>query len=199
MTHENARNGIGKVFTSEIIAIIAEVCAVFMIVPIVGTIIGGLGFSILTVIAVIIMMVGLNKAGKDNERIKKAFNLSIIQLVVTLVFSGLALVPSLQSWIGSAGSVIASIIGLIITYNILYGCAELNPALKGKADSTWKLYMIVIIIDVIILIVDSIINIAGLGLTSSILVIVLTIADAIISIIAYIFFLSFLAKAKNEV
>ena len=199
MANENARNGLGKIFTGEILAIIAEACAASYLIPVVGPIIGGLGYTILTIISTILLIVGLNIAGKDSEQIKKGFSLAIIQLIVSIVFGGLLLIPSIQDWIGSVGLIIISILELVIIYNIIYGCVGLNSALKEKADSTWKIFMIAIIIDIIIIIADAIITIMGLSVSMAVVETVLTIVDAVIAIIACIFFISFLNRAKNEV
>ena len=197
MSHENARKGISRVFTAEILCIIAEVCALLMIIPVVGTIIGGVGFTVLSIIAVIVMVVGLNIAGKDNVLLKSAFTLAVIQLILSVVFGGLFMIPALQDWIGSLGSIISMVLGLMITHHILYGCAELNPDLREKADSTWKIYLVVIILDVIVLAAEIIMAIVGATGVFAVITIIASLADVVLSIIAYILFIVFLSKAKK--
>ncbi|MCR4610643.1 MAG: hypothetical protein K5644_01975 [Lachnospiraceae bacterium] len=219
MGHENARNGIGKVFTAEVLQIVAAACTLIMGIltavtigaaangSVGGTVGAGVGAgvfafaaSIMAVIAYILMLVGLNKAGQDNDQIKAAFTLSIITLIVSIVVGLISsFVGAGYSWISDLGQLVALILSLVITYKILMGCAELNSALADKANSTWKMYMIVIILDIVVTIVTVILGVMGITAVSAVAYLILVILDVVFDVISYIMFLMFLARARKEV
>ena len=80
MVHENARAGFGKLFTAQVLGIIAAFCSLLTLIPGIGPIIAGAAIAILGLIAYIMQLVGLNQAGKDEELIKSAFALAIFSL-----------------------------------------------------------------------------------------------------------------------
>ena len=106
MSYENAKRGISKVFTSEILSIISSVCMVLaavcaiLTVPVImsGSEAGaGVTFIlfvvlfiasfIIALIGYITGLVGLNTAGKDSARIANAFKFAIINLILGVVGS----------------------------------------------------------------------------------------------------------------
>ena len=216
MSYENARNGIGKVFTAQVLGIVAAICAAIMFIFIflafgavsaesggglIAAGIGGILFSaaagVFEIIAFILELVGLNKAGKDSEQIKKAFMLTIVGLLIAFVFSILNSAFPTTTWIKGIGDVVAAVIGLVVTYNILFGCAGLKSELTDKANSTWKMYMIVIILDIVIGIVTVILGALGITAVSAIAFFVIVIADIVFEIIAFFMTISFLNNARK--
>ena len=211
MAHENARAGFGKLFTAQILGIIAAFCSLLTLIPVLGPIIAGAAIAILGLIGYIMNLVGLNQAGKDDDLIKSAFGLAIFSLILGVAGGILGALFSSMTWISSVVNMINSIISLVIIHHVLFGGANLNSALSDKAASTWKIVMTVIIIDIIVaigLIICGIIagstflpefrsdRFAGI---IAIVIIVLTILDVILDIVSYFMYLSFLARAKNEV
>lgn len=214
MSYENARKGISKVFTAQVLQIIASVCgAITGVLGVVavaavsaestggaiagglGVVVAGLAALILSIIGLIMLLVGLNTAGKDSEQIKKAFTISIVSLIVAIVFG---IIKSFTpAWVSNIGDIIATVLGLLVTYNVLFGCAGLNSDLADKASSTWKVYMCVIILDIVIVIVSLIMGILGVTAVSAVAATILVIADAVLEVVAFIMFLVFLNKAKN--
>lgn len=216
MSFENARNGIGKVFTAQVLNIIMAVCTLItgiFIATAIGAVsaestggaiasgIGGVLFSvaagIIGIIAFILQLVGLNKAGQDSEQIKKAFTITIVSLIVAIVFGILNSAFSSATWIKSLGDIVATVLGLLVTYNILFGCAGLKSELTEKANGTWKMYMIVIILDIVIGIVSIILGALGVTAVSAIAYVIIIIADFVFDLIAYIMFISFLNLARK--
>ncbi len=216
MSYENARNGIGKVFTAEVLNIIVAVCTlitgIFLVLAIgaasaestggaIASGIGGVLFSVaagvIGIIAFILQLVGLNKAGQDSEQIKKAFTITIVGLIVAILFGILNSAFPSATWIKGIGDVVGAILGLLVTYNILFGCAGLKSELTDKANSTWKMYMIVIILDIVIGIVSVILGALGITTVSAVAYAIVLIADFIFDIVAYIMFLSFLNNARK--
>lgn len=216
MSYENARNGMGKVFTAQVLEIIAAVCTlitgIFVVLAIgaasaessggaIASGIGGVLFSVaagvLGIIAFIIQLVGLNKAGQDSEQLKKAFTITIIGLIVAILFGILNSAFPTATWIKGLGDVVGTVIGLVVTYNVLFGCAGLKSELTEKANGTWKMYMIVIILDIVIGIVSIILGALGVTAVSAIAYAIIIIADFVFDIIAFIMFLSFLNLARK--
>ncbi len=202
MAHENARAGFGKLFTAQILGIIAAFCSLLTLIPVLGPVIAGAAIAILGLIGYIMNLVGLNQAGKDDDLIKSAFGLAIFSLILGVAGGILGALFSSMTWISSVVNMINSIISLVIIHHVLFGGANLNSALSDKAASTWKIVMTVIIIDIIVAIGLIICGILA-GSTASgiiaIVIIVLTILDVILDIVSYFMYLSFLARAKNEV
>ncbi len=214
--YENAKNGIGKVFTSQILAILAVICALvagmFAAVTLTAvdenltgaTFGGSVGLAIFTlasavflVIAFILEMVGLNIAGRDEPLFKKAFIVSVVGLIISIVLGALASLTTI-SWIIDIKDICNFCIGLIIVHHVLYGVANICPSLSDKAMSVWKVYMATIIIAVVVNIVSIVMALLQLYTGSAVLLIVFTLLDAVLQIVAYVMFVSFLAKAKKE-
>lgn len=214
MSYENAQKGISKVFTAQVLQIIAALCGaitgVLGVVAVaavasesaggavasgIGVVIAGIAYVVLIIIAFIMQLVGLSTAGKDSEQIKKAFTISIIGLIVAILFG--ILKSFTAAWVGNIGDVIVAVLGLLVTYNVLFGCAGLNSELAEKASSTWKIYMCIIILDIAIVIVSLIMGALGVTAVSAVAGTILVVADAVLEIVAYIMFIVFLNKAKN--
>lgn len=219
MEHEMARKGIGQVFTSQILMIVGTVCtlitAIFAGVAIaamasesaggmfgagIGSAIFAIAAAVLGIIGFILNLVGLNKAGQDNAQIKSAFTLSIIALIIGIIGGILsASLGTSYSWINSIVELIQAIIALVITYKVLMGCAELNPALQDKANSVWKVYLCLIILDIVVTIVAIILGVMGVTGVSAIAFILIAVIDFVFDIVAYFMYLSFLGRARKEV
>lgn len=214
MSYENARKGISKVFSAEVLQLIAALCGavagVLGVVAVaavagestggaiagsIGVVVAGLAALVLSVIGIIMLLVGLNTAGKDSEQIKKAFTISIVSLIVAIVVG--ILKSFTPAWVANIGDIVATVLGLLITYNVLFGCAGLNSDLAENASSTWKVYMCVVILDIVIVIVTLIMGILGFTAVSVVAATILVVADAVLEVVAYIMFLVFLSKAKN--
>ena len=216
MSYENARNGIGKVFTSQILAIIAAVCTLIagiMAALLIGAasaesaggaVASGIGVTVFTIgsyvlilIAFILELVGLNKAGKDSEQLKKAFTITIVSIVVELVIAIITSLTGGVAWVKQIGDIVATILTLLVTYNVLYGCAGLKPELTDKANSVWKMYLIVIILSIILAVLGAILGAVGITATSAVITMVLLVIDFILDIVSYFMYLGFLKKAKD--
>ena len=143
-------------------------------------------------------MVGLNVAGRDEPLFKKAFIVSVVGLIISIVLGALASLTTI-SWIIDLKDICNFCIGLIIVHHVLYGVANICPSLSDKAMSVWKVYMATIIIAVVVNIVSIVMALLKLYTGSAVLLIVFTLLDAVLQIVAYVMFVSFLAKAKKEI
>ena len=197
MIYENARKGIGKVFVGEVLQIIAAFCTILTLIPIMGPMIGGLASGVVGIIGVIIMLVGLGQSGKDSPQLKKAFIFVILTLIAGFIIGGLASFIRV-SWIIQFEQIVSTVLMLIVTYNVLYGCAGLNPDLTDKANSTWKFYMIVVVLDIVLTVISIIFTIVGVAAGAFVVTIILVLLDLILDLIAYFKYLGFLKAAKDS-
>lgn len=205
MAHENARVGFKNLFTAEVLIIVASVIDIvgllLALIPALGLVLYGVVVIIsviLAVIAFILQLVGLSKAGKDEPMIKSAFTAVIIGLIVTLILPAVGSLTQI-TWFNTAADFVNSLISLFVTHHVLFGGANLNSSLSDKASSTWKLYLVTILISLIIVLIAIIVSAVGLATIGSIIAVVLGIVYTVLEIIAYIKYVSFLNTAKNEV
>ena len=215
--YENAKNGIGKIFTAQVLAILAAICtlvaAIFAVVTATavsenlsgGAFGGSIGLAIFTLASVVLLiigyileMVGLNKAGKDEPLFKKAFAVAIAGLIISIVLGALATISTL-SWLIDIKDICNFIISLIIVHHVTYGVANICPSISNKAMNVWKVYMATIIIAIVVNAVSIVMALLGLYTGSAILLLAFSIFDAILQIVAYVMFVSFLARARNEI
>ena len=215
--YENAKNGIGKIFTAQVLAILGVICtfvaAIFAAVTATavsenlsgGALGGSIGLALFTlasvvflVLAYILELVGLNKAGKDEPLIKKAFVAAIFGLILSIVLGTLATATTI-SWLIDIKDICNFIISLIIVHHVTYGVANICPSISDKAMNVWKVYMATIILAIVVNIVTIVLSLLGLYTSSAILVLVFAIVDAILQLVAYVMFVSFLGKAKKEI
>ena len=79
MMYPNATHGLERVYQSQIIALVA---AVLMIIPVINIL-----AAIALIVSLVLYMIGINEAGKDDENYKTAFTLIIVQLVISVLNS----------------------------------------------------------------------------------------------------------------
>ena len=72
MMYPNATHGLERVYQSQVIALVA---AVLMIIPVINIL-----AAIALIVSLVLYMIGINEAGKDDENYKTAFTLIIVQL-----------------------------------------------------------------------------------------------------------------------
>ena len=199
MVHENARAGFGKLFTAQVLGIIAAFCSLLTLIPGIGPIIAGAAIAILGLIGYIMQLVGLNQAGKDEDLIKSAFGLAIFSLILGVVGGILGSVFTSATWISSIVNLVNEIISLVIIHHVLFGGANLNPTLTDKAQSTWRVYLATIIISLVLAIASIIVTAVGIVTLGAILLVALSVFAAILEIAGYVKYVGFLNAARNEV
>ena len=79
MMYPNATHGLERVYQSQVIALVA---AVLMIIPVINIL-----AAIALIVSLVLYMIGINEAGKDDENYKTAFTLIIVQLVISVLNS----------------------------------------------------------------------------------------------------------------
>lgn len=182
--YENASSGLKMMFIAAIGAII---CRVIAIIPIIGTIIGGIG----GLVFLIMSLIGMYKAGTDIDGCKKAFMCNIINLVVSVLKTFLGKVPVL--------GLILTLAGYVLTFLVVYlVCSSVGAVMKdmGHEDIAsngtlvYKINFVCYIATIVIsiLAVIPLVNIIA-GLAS--------IVVSIVILVAQILYMIFLYKSSN--
>lgn len=182
-SYSNTGSGLKKMFIAEIGAI---VCAVLLVIPVIK-VIGGIGAIVFAIISIL----GLYGVGKDIEGCKKAFVLTIANLVVSVLSSALGSVAV----IGTLLTIAADVLNFLIVYLV---CTSVGEVLKnrghediaGKGEQVWKINLVCYAVSIVIAILEKIPVI-------SILAGVLSFIIAIAAFVAGILYMIFLYKSYN--
>ena len=218
MTFPNAANGLKKIYTAEILALVAALCTGLMLIVTAFTIssaesfnlsgvaTGGIflllfGFAafVLMVLALIFELIGINSAKKDETGEKKNFAIAFICVIVSICvnFVGGALstaVPFMSTILTTAGRLLE----LIATYYVLYGISDFAERLgqNGLAEKSkamvYKLcfiYCVSILCNVLFSFLSS-----KLGMIISLL---LSLVVLLFSIVYYILYLRIIKEAGD--
>lgn len=213
MKFPNAAKGISKIFTSEILALIAAIATgVATILAAVmyasaktnstagaaasgiGMLVLGLGASVLLVIALILQIVGVVQTSRDEDSFKMIIYLTIFTLIVAVV----AAIFSRVAFLYNIANAVSAIGGFVTTLLIILGIGNLgvqvgNDEVIDKCSSQFKLILgigIVALLARFFCIFLPTIPAQGI-------VIALAVVALVLSIIQYILYLSLLSKAKK--
>lgn len=213
MKFPNAAKGISKIFTSEILALIAAIATgVATILAAVmyasaktnstagaaasgiGTLVLVLGASVLLVIALILKIVGVVQTSKDEDSFKMIIYLTIFTLIVAVV----AAIFSRVAFLYNIANAVSAIGGFVTTLLIILGIGNLgvqvgNDEVIDKCSSQFKLILgigIVALLARFFCIFLPTVPAQGI-------VIALAVVALVLNIIQYILYLSLLSKAKK--
>ena len=213
MKFPNAAKGISKIFTSEILALIAAIATgVATILAVVmyasaktnstagatasgiGTLVLVLGASVLLVIALILQIVGVVQTSKDEDSFKMIIYLTIFTLIVAVV----AAIFSRVTFLNNIANAVSAIGSFVTTLLIILGIGNLgvqvgNDEVIDKCSSQFKLILgigIVALLARFFCIFLPTIPAQGI-------VIALAVVALVLSVIQYILYLSLLSKAKK--
>ena len=213
MKFPNAAKGISKIFTSEILALIAAIATgVATILAAVmyasaktnstagaaasgiGMLVLGLGASVLLVIALILKIVGVVQTSKDEDSFKMIIYLTIFTLIVAVV----AAIFSRVTFLNNIANAVSSIGSFVTTLLIILGIGNLgvqvgNDEVIDKCSSQFKLILgigIVALLARFFCIFLPTVPAQGI-------VIALAVVALVLNIIQYILYLSLLSKAKK--
>ena len=213
MKFPNAAKGISKIFTSEILALIAAIATgVASILAAVmyasaktnstagaaasgiGTLVLVLGASVLLVIALILKIVGVVQTSKDEDSFKMIIYLTIFTLIVAVV----AAIFSRVTFLSNIANAVSTIGGFVTTLLIILGIGNLgvqvgNDEVIDKCSSQFKLILgigIVALLARFFCIFLPTVPAQGI-------VIALAVVALVLNIIQYILYLSLLSKAKK--
>lgn len=217
MSFPDGYSGVKKVFTSEILNLIAAVCLLCSgglgVIAVVsaanevnaGTVISGAGavvlilaWGVLSLLAFILKLVGLKKAGNEEPNFNTAFILAIFGLILTVVAAILGAFNIGNGIADNIARVFVNVANIVITVLIVGGVANFAQALrKPLMIEKGSRILIFIIIMYAIAIIATLIPIF-FGTTDATTTIsgVLDIVAAVFNLIAYILFLVYLGQAK---
>ena len=213
MKFPNAAKGISKIFTSEILALIAAIATgVASILAVVmyasaktnstagaaasgiGTLVLVLGASVLLVIALILKIVGVVQTSRDEDSFKIIIYLTIFTLIVAVV----AAIFSRVTFLNNIANAVSAIGSFVTTLLIILGIGNLgvqvgNDEVIDKCSSQFKLILgigIVALLARFFCIFLPTVPAQGI-------VIALAVVALVLNVIQYILYLSLLSKAKK--
>ena len=215
MNFPNAANGVKKIFTSQILDIIAAaaffISAITGIVTLTsaanenagatvgfgaGTLVLVLGGAVVSIVASILMLVGIIKASKDEQNFKTALAFVVLGIIAIIVG---ACFQSSTPVVYNVCTTITKIADLCTTCYIIMGIIRLAEQLgeTAVAEKGKTLYRVILAVYVI-----SILGLACYTLfyfNPAFVVIgsVILCASYVVSIVSYFLFLSLLAKGKK--
>ena len=220
MRFPNAAKGIKKIFTAEILQIIASACAIFGIVVLIS---GGalalvqdnsdtalasflsgaalavvflIAFIVLLIIAFIMNLVGTINASHDEQNYKTALICLLISIGCSVV-SGIFMAKN-----ATVGGLFQSFSSLFNTISIIFVIAgsvkladQLNRGDVSKLGS--NIFKIILVIGVLSLVATIIASFMATNIASIVTVLVLFVVGLILSAVEYIMYVVFLGKAKK--
>ena len=213
MRFPNAFKGVSKLFTAQVMMLIAGIAAV--ISGIVSVVVGALSqnsevaavgalvvfgvivvvTAVFSVIAFILNLVGLIQARKDES----SFTVALITTIVGIVASALMGTFQSNGLVSGLMNVIQIVASLATTLFVIQGIMKLanrlgNANMVNKGNTMFKLILAVQIIAIIARFI------AALFANNTALLVVagvLAIIAAVINVVVYFLFLSYLGKAKK--
>ncbi|HBE15240.1 MAG TPA: hypothetical protein DCY72_03200 [Ruminococcaceae bacterium] len=220
MRFPNAAKGVKNIFTAQILMLIGAICEIIGFIILVGGLMaadatkgsnagvaallgGSMGsmlllaaYSILSLIAFIMQIVGIVNAKKDEESFKSALICLIIGIVATII-GGLFM--RLSRVVFALFMSVGSLMGAFVIIFIISGCIKLADQLNRgdvstKGSNILKMIVVIAGLSVILSIVSSFMmaNVA-IMVTAMILAVV----SVVLSIVQYIMFLTFLSQSKK--
>lgn len=215
MTFPNALTGVKKLYTAQILALIAVIA--LLLVSLLGlgvketvnveeidaatAVTGGgilllaLAAGIISIIALIMNIVGLKHAKLDEGAFRTALILTIVGLAVSVVSTA---VESSNAVVSSFISIAANVLSLAASIFVIKGIVNLAAQLDRedmveKGNSLLKIIVCLNVVSIAASIVSSSMTVQ----TESNASLIIAIVASVVSIVSCIVFLSYLSKAKK--
>ncbi len=218
MTFPNAAKGLKKIYSAEILALVAALCSGIILIvtaftvasaedgSVAGALTGvaiiglfGLGALVLLILALIFNLIGISSAKKDETGDQKGFATAFICIICSLIAGVVAgffttSIPALATGLTTA----SKLLDLIATYYVLYGIADFADKLgdsdlaaksRGMAVKLCVLYCVSIIANA----VTSFLS----GKLGTIVALLLALVVLLFSVVYYIMYLRTLKTAKE--
>ena len=213
MRFPNAASGVKKLFTAQILGLIASVATIIGLIFLIftaaaadanaqgGAVAAGLGTiilmgasAVLILIGSIMTLVGIIQASKDEG----AFKTALIAIIVSLVAAVIAGIFSSNGLVQSICQIIQNVMSLAVTLFVINGVT--NLAEKMNNTEVWSkgrnLLKVIVCIYALSLIASFISLIFG-GIFVSMTAAILSLIAAILNVISYFLYLSLLNKGKK--
>lgn len=208
---KNARDGIGKIYISELMMLIASV------ITLIGTVVGMatvqtstteasetdlavlgvfvLVFAIVALIAFILNIVGLAKARKDEENFNKAFMLTFVGLAASIVSSFFSNNKNLSD----SFNVVIDLIWLLVTIFIIIGVVSLakqtnHSAVAQKGENLLK---VIIGVEILALVIKAVGVICAIAKTGQTVTVILSMIAGAVTVVYHIIYITLLGNAKK--
>lgn len=222
MEFENARKGIKRIFTAEILALLGGICgfAATMIqelmengtIPLKGTVelntsspvIMGLAVAVLvlSLLSLILHLTGISKASKDEPKFKRAMLWVVIGIVLSSINSSLNLEETVSTGVRMASDFSSLLVKCFIISGVMSVAEQMNrPGLKflGSKAMVWTVLAQLAGLAMQGIYIWS--SLTGKDILGGKLIeyeAVLLIVSAVLSLIAYIVYLRFLKKSVQS-
>ncbi|MBQ9031409.1 MAG: hypothetical protein IJ106_08165 [Parasporobacterium sp.] len=218
MTFPNGYHGVKKVFTAEILNLIAS--ALMILAGVAGivalgkavadsadsatTALAGTGLftiiaGILVIIAFIMRLVGLHQAGKEDDSFRTAFLIAIFALILAVVSAVLSGIFGENSAIDDIVTLVRNISNIVVIFLVIIGiqtfAVKLNHEKLISRGNT--IAWIIICPNILAAIASLIIVFFGANSTTTSIAGITTIVSGILSIIGSILFLVYLGSGKK--
>ncbi len=208
---KNARDGIGKIYISELMMLIASV------ITLIGTVVGMttvqtstteasetdlavlgvfvLVFAIVALIAFILNIVGLAKARKDEENFNKAFMLTFVGLAASIISSFFSNNKNLSD----SFNVVIDLIWLLVTIFIIIGVVSLakqtnHSAVAQKGENLLK---VIIGVEILALVIKAVGVICAIAKTGQTVTVILSMIAGAVTVVYHIIYITLLGNAKK--
>ncbi len=220
MKYPNAAKGVKRIFTAEILGLISSILLVvgfILMIPAVlvakngaegmeGAAIGAtvamgvfvLIAGVLSIIAFIMNIVGINNASKDEENFKSALLFLVLGLVAKAASITIGRFVKDATVATGMLDTAANLLNIFVTIFVISGIVKLADRLN-RGDISAKgtnVLKILIAVNVLSLIASFIASVMG-GPVASGVTLALAIVSAVLSVVQYIMYLSLLSKAKK--
>ena len=213
MKFPNAAKGVKKLFTAQVLSLIASIATIIGLIMLIatgaaaegdsasGVIVAGIGTivllgigSVLFLIGGIFSLIGIIQSSKDEGAFKNALYAIIVSLVaaiVSAIFSGSGVVQGVCQ-------VIQNVMSIAVTVFVITGVINLagklhDAAVAQKGKNLLKVIVSIYVISLIATVVALIFGGAFASITAAILMLVAT----ILNLVSYFLYLSLLSKGKN--
>ena len=210
--YKNAYEGIKKLFTAEILALVAGVvgvaAAIAMLVSISSAdagndsalvVVGAAAIlliivGILMLLSFILNILGLIKARKDDGYFNIAFILTFIGIVISILSSAFSTNGVVSGFITTASNVISLLVTIYVVMGIINIAKKLGRSdVAEKGKTVLKLIIGVQLIAIVSSLISAIFRAASAQMVAG----VLSLIGSVISVVYYFIYLSLLGKAKN--
>jgi hypothetical protein len=213
MKFPNAAKGVKKIFTAEILSLIAALLSIVGIAMMIitraaeeshaenATVVAGLGTiallaaaAIIILIAGIMSLVGIINASKDDGAFKAAL-IAILIGVCAAIVSGIF---SQNSTVQSICQIVQNLMNIFSTVFVIQGISNLAVKVGNtQVASQAKTILAIIVVIYVLSLIASILVVVFGGQFASVTAGIIAVVALVLDVIAYIVYLSLLSKAKK--
>ena len=212
MKFDNAKTGIKRIYTAEVLSIIAAIVAIVAavllfilgsftkdgkvnvtdVISTISLIVAG----VIAFVAYIMNIVGISTASKDSADFKNALYM-VIGAILTSAAS--SLLQKSAPGLAGALQISENIFELFTSYYIINGCTTLanqvgNAAVEAEGKKTMKLFLTVWIVSIVVATLGKIIEKVSTSPVLTIIAGILAIAALVLGLVCYFIFLKLLRK-----